>query len=109
MRAALPALLVLLPSLALALPPVAAVEVKAGGETIARLYDVRALQVADPQVATVEVLPATGELLISGHAPGVTDAAAWINGRVVGLRLVVRAEGKPAPGPTPAEQEALLA
>jgi hypothetical protein len=92
MRALLGTAVLLMPALALAAPPHAVIEVKPGETTFVRLYEVRVLSVQDPEVATAELLPSE-ELLISGKKAGTTDVVALAGGKLVGIRVHVRAPG----------------
>jgi Flp pilus assembly secretin CpaC len=92
MRALFAGLALLAPALAFASPPHAVVEVKPGDVTFQRLYDVRALASIDPSIATAELMPSQ-EVLITGKKPGTTEVVALVNGKVVGLRVHVRAPG----------------
>src|SRR4051812_30990734 len=86
-------LALLAPSIALASPPHAIVEVKPGDTTFVRLFEVRALAVVDPSIASAERLP-SDELLVTGKKSGTTDVVALAGGKLVGLRVHVRALGE---------------
>lgn len=105
MRALLALAAVLAPAMALAAPPHAVVEVRPGDSTFVRLYQVRALGVVDPAIATAELLPSE-ELLISGKKAGTTDVVALAGGKLVGIRVHVRVPGTRAEELGPARLEA---
>lgn len=86
--------------------PHAAIEVEPGKETFSRLYEARALASSDPAVATGEELP-SGELLVAGIAQGEADLVALRGGRIVALRVRVRAPGTRLPDPVAERIKAL--
>ena len=89
-------------------PAFATIELKAGESTIVKQGETRVLVSADPSIATAETVnTATGEIRISGKAPGHTDIVALSGGRLVGIRVVVRGEGKLAT-PYVGDPDALL-
>lgn len=83
-----------LPLAARANPPHVVVEVKPGDVAFERLYGVRVLAVADPSIASAELQPSQ-EILITGKEPGTTDVVAIAAGKLVGIRVHVRAVGAP--------------
>lgn len=107
MRSLLSTLVLLAPLAAAAAPPHAIVEVKPGDTTFVRLYDVSALASADPSIATVEHLP-SDELLVSGKRAGTTELVAIAAGKILGVRVHVRAPGSPLPSDGQKELEAAL-
>lgn len=106
MKRALAIALVLAPLAARAAPPHSVVEVKPGDTTFVRLYEVRVVTSLDPAVATVEHLP-SDELLVTGKKAGTTDLVALTGGKLVGIRVHVRAPGTAMePDPSAARLEA---
>jgi hypothetical protein len=90
------AALLLAPLAAWANPPHLVIEVKPGDPAFERLYGVTALAVADPSIASAELQPSQ-EVLILGKKPGTTDVVAFAGGKLVGIRVHVRAAGAPTP------------
>ncbi len=93
------------PGPALAWPVDAAFDVVAGAERFARPGTLDWVEVEDPKVATAEVLE-SGELLLSGVAPGRTLALLHAEGQFVVWRLRVAAKGEK---PKPVAGEAAMA
>lgn len=84
----------LLPSLAFAWPVDVTADLVAGKDEIRKLAALSWAEVEDPKVATVEVLP-SGELLLTGKAPGRTLALLYAEGKFAVWRLRVSKAGEP--------------
>lgn len=95
-RALLVLALALAPAVASADPPHAIVEVKPGDPAFERLFGVRVLAVADPSIASAELMPSQ-EVLVTGKKPGTTTVVAIAGGKLVGIRVHVREPGAARP------------
>jgi hypothetical protein len=96
------AALLLLPVSALAWPVDQAFSVESGADRFHKLTAVDWVDVEDPTVATVEVLPGSNELLMTGKRPGRTLLLLYAEGKFAVWRLTVTAPGaRPAPEAAP--------
>lgn len=96
------AALLLLPVQALAWPVDQAVSLESGTDRFHKLTAVDWVEVEDPSVATVEVLPGSNELLVTGKRPGRTLVLLYAEGKFAVWRLVVTGPGsKPGPEAAP--------
>jgi hypothetical protein len=94
--------LLLLPVKALAWPVDLVFPLERGTDRFHKLTAVDWVDVEDPSVATVEVLPGSNELLITGKRPGRTLMLLYAEGKIGVWRLVVTAPGaRPAPEAAP--------
>jgi hypothetical protein len=94
--------LLLLPVQALAWPVDLVFSLESGAERFHKLTAVDWVEVEDPTVATVEVLPGSNELLITGKRPGRTLMLLYAEGKMGVWRLSVTAPGaKPTPEAAP--------
>lgn len=101
------AFLLLVPARALAWPVDMSVSVERGTDRFHKLSAVEWVDVEDPSVATVEVLPGSNELLMTGLKPGRTLVLLYAEGKFAVWRLTVTEPGaKPEPAPS---QSALAA
>jgi hypothetical protein len=90
----------LVPARALAWPVDVAVTLERGKDEFRKLTAVEWADVEDPSVASVEVLSASSELLVTGLKPGRTLALLYAEGKFGVWRITVTAPGeKPAPEP----------
>ena len=97
----LTALLLLSPA-ARAWPVDQAVSVESGADRFHKLTAVEWVDVEDPTVATVEVLPGSNELLMTGKRPGSTLLLLYAEGKFGVWRLTVTAPGaRPTPEAVP--------
>jgi len=100
--AVLLATLLLLPVSALAWPVDLVFSLEAGTDRFHKLTAVEWVEVEDPSVATVEVLPGSNELLVTGLRPGRTLLLLYAEGKFGVWRLAVTAPGtKAAPEAAP--------
>ncbi|HEX8697723.1 MAG TPA: pilus assembly protein N-terminal domain-containing protein [Myxococcaceae bacterium] len=96
------AALLLLPVSALAWPVDQVFSVDHGADRFHKLTAVEWVDVEDPTVATVEVLPGSNELLMTGKRPGRTLLLLYAEGKFAVWRLTVTAPGaRPAPEASP--------
>lgn len=96
------AALLLLPVRALAWPVDLVFSLESGTDRFHKLTAVDWVEVEDPSVATVEVLPGSNELLITGKRPGRTLMLLYAEGKMGVWRLSVTAPGaKPTPNAAP--------
>ncbi|HLL06672.1 MAG TPA: pilus assembly protein N-terminal domain-containing protein [Myxococcaceae bacterium] len=105
---ALLAALLLLPVSAAAWPVDQAFSVESGADRFHKLTAVEWVDVEDPTVATVEVLPGSNELLMTGKKPGRTLVLLYAEGKFAVWRLSVTAPGA-RPGPEATAPELLAA
>lgn len=103
---ALLAALLLLPMSAAAWPVDQAFSVDSGADRFHKLTAVEWVDVEDPTVATVEVLPGSNELLMTGKKPGRTLVLLYAEGKFAVWRLSVTAPGA-RPGPEATAPELL--
>lgn len=85
--------LVLLPASALAWPVDLVFSLERGADRFHKLTAVEWVEVEDPTVATVEVLPGSNELLVTGLRPGRTLLLLYAEGKFGVWRVVVTAPG----------------
>ncbi len=90
------AALLLLPVSARAWPVDQVFSVESGADRFHKLTAVEWVEVEDPSVATVEVLPGSNELLITGQAPGAHAPAALRRGEVRRVAADRDGAGRPA-------------
>lgn len=83
---------VLLPTMAFAWPVDVYEDLQAGKDEIRKLAAISWAEVEDPTVATVEVLP-SGELLLTGKAPGRTLVLLYAEGKFAVWRIRVTKPG----------------
>lgn len=102
--AVLLATLLLLPASALAWPVDLVFSLENGTERFHKLSAVEWIEVEDPSVATVEVLPGSNELLVTGLRPGRTLLLLYAEGKFGVWRLAVTAKGARAVPETAPEQ-----
>lgn len=96
------AALLLLPVSARAWPVDQAFSVESGADRFHKLTAVEWVEVEDPAVATVEVLPESNELLMTGKSPGRTLLLLYAEGKFAVWRLTVTAPGaRPVPEDAP--------
>jgi hypothetical protein len=100
------AALLLLPASALAWPVDLVFSLESGTDRFHKLTAVEWVDVEDPSVATVEVLPGSNELLVTGKRPGRTLLLLYAEGKFAVWRLAVTAPGARA---TPEAATELLA
>jgi hypothetical protein len=81
------------PSVALAWPVDGYIDVPAGTEKIVKFGALDAARIDDPQIAEVEVMPETGELLVTARKPGRALVQLLAQGRSAVWR--VRVGGEP--------------
>lgn len=93
---ALLATLLLLPLQALAWPVDLVFSLESGTDRFHKLTAVDWVEVEDPSVATVEVLPGSNELLITGKHPGRTLMLLYAEGKMGVWRVSVTAPGAKA-------------
>lgn len=93
LRGVLLAALLLLPVSALAWPVDQAFSVESGADRFHKLTAVDWVDVEDPTVAIVEVLPGSSELLMTGRRPGRTLLLLYAEGKFAVWRLTVTAPG----------------
>jgi hypothetical protein len=87
------ATLLLLPVSALAWPVDLVFSLESGKDRFHKLTAVDWVEVEDPSVATVEILPGSNELLITGHRPGRTLLLLYAEGKFGVWRLSVTEPG----------------
>jgi len=87
------ATLLLLPGSALAWPVDLVFSLETGTDRFHKLTAVEWVDVEDPSVATVEVLPGSNELLVTGLRPGRTLLLLYAEGKFGVWRLAVTAKG----------------
>ncbi len=96
------AALLLLPVSAFAWPVDQAFSLESGADRFHKLTAVDWVDVEDPTVATVEVLPGSNELLMTGKRPGRTLLLLYAEGKFAVWRLTVTAPGaRPVPEAAP--------
>lgn len=104
------ALLLLVPTGARAWPVDLGVELERGTDRFQKLTAVEWVDVEDPAVATVEVLPGTHEMLLTGLKPGSTLVLLYAEGKFAVWRITVTAPGeKPTSALEPESARASLA
>ncbi|MBN1204277.1 MAG: pilus assembly protein N-terminal domain-containing protein [Myxococcaceae bacterium] len=99
------ACLLLLPVKALAWPVDLVFSLESGTDRFHKLTAVDWVEVEDPSVATVEVLPGSNELLITGKRPGRTLMLLYAEGKFAVWRLAVSAPGARPPAPEAASEQ----
>jgi hypothetical protein len=97
-------LALLLPGPALAWPVDLAMELQVGSERFHKLAAVDWVEVEDPQVASVELLAGSNELLLTGKRAGTTRLLLYAEGTFAVWRLSVRAAGERPPAQAPTAQ-----
>jgi hypothetical protein len=85
-------LAVLLPTAALAWPVDGFIDVPANGDKLVKFGALEAARIDDPQIADVEVMPDSGELLVTAKKPGRALVQLVAQGRVAVWRLRVGGE-----------------